>query len=296
MALTEATTQYIHTLAQTFGLDEKALVAKAEADENARRTLDIVPRATFSSELDKVRDKTKQDMQGEFTNWKTEYYQKEVLPKWNENDQRRIKAEQDAMTLRAKEAAYRAVYGDLEGFDPAKATPPAANPTTVATPANNPQWMTREEAAQLSGTLTKEMSWVTETHRDEFGKRLDLDAFEKHVIEGRYQGPRALRQAYEDFVKPAREAKQATEWETKLAEAKKAGAQEYAASHSMPLDNGAPAPRGSAMFRQPSKEDANEAILADPNAPQFVKDDAMRKSFLNDLGNTQLTSKIFAGG
>lgn len=294
MALAEQTVQYIKTLAQSFGLDEKALVAKAEADENARKALDIVPRATFSAELDKVRDKTRTDMRGEFDTWKGEYYQKEVLPRWNQREQDLQRAQQEAQSLKAKEAAYKALYGDLDGFNPQApiVQPQQPQQPVVAQPGGQPQYMTREESAQLAAMLSKEMTRAGLQYYSETGKVLDVDKFEEHVVKGQYQGKDAIRRALDDFVKPERDAKDAAARQTEKEQYAQQKLDEWKSQHAIPLDTAPPTSRGSALFRQPSKDEADAAALADPQTPKFVKDELMRKSFMQDLGPATLAGAL----
>lgn len=297
MALTQQTTDYINTLAQQFGLDAKAMLSKAESDEAARTSLDVVPRATFSRELDKVRDTTKQEFDQQFKTWQSDYYTTQVLPRWNQREQAVTELTNERNNLKAQAAAYQAVYGTLEGFTPTQPTQPTqpTNPVQplVSSPAGQPQYMTREDAAALSGTLAKEMTWVAEMHRDEFGKRLDVDEFERHVMAGKYSGPKALRDAYADFTKTARETKQAADQSARDARIREEAVKEYAVTHHLPVDNGAPAPRGSQFFRQPSKDETTAATLADPSVPRFVKDQVLRDEFTQGLNGAQLSGALF---
>lgn len=294
MALAEQTVQYIKTLAQSFGLDEKVLVAKAEADENARKALDIVPRATFSAELDKVRDKTRTDMRGEFDTWKGEYYQKEVLPRWNQTQQELAAAASERDRLKAEAAAYKALYGTLDGFQQQQTQQQQQQQqqTVVASSQQAPQYMTREESAQLAAMLSKEMTRAGLQYYSETGKVLDVDKFEEHVIKGQYQGKDAIRRALDDFVKPERDAKDAAARQTEKEQYAQQKLDEWKSQHAIPLDTAPPTSRGSALFRQPSKDEADAAALADPQTPKFVKDELMRKSFMQDLGPATLAGAL----
>jgi hypothetical protein len=296
MALKQEVRDYITKLAQTLGVDSAPMLAKAEADESAAKFVEEsgMLRSDYSRKQDELTnlrssiEAKQKELDG--------YYERQWLPNWNKREQDMTKLQTDLNALRAREGAYKNLYGDIDGF-PTTPTPAApGGAPVVATPAGNPQWVSREDAAALAGTLAKEMSRVGLTFYKEFNDVLDVDKFEEHVVKGGYQGKNALRQAYEDFVKPQRAEKAQKDEVQKIADAKKAGVDEWLAAHpNIPVDVGAPGMRGSHIFKPASKEDTSAAVLADANAPHFVKDQVLRNHFLKDLNGPITPAGILSG-
>lgn len=307
MALKAEVKEYIQKLAQTYGLDEKVMLKKAEDDENAAKLVDegLMLRSDYSRKQDELAraraeaDASKAKQEG--------YYQTEWLPKWNQREQEFKQREQQLQRYQAEAAAYRALYGDLEGFQPsAPAGGSGTGNAPAAVPNGNGQWVSveqyqkdlqsaKDESLRSAGYLAKEVSWLTARHLKDFQEPLDLDKFEEFAAAGRYSGEKALRRAYEDFVKPQVEERRKVEEEARINKTVEERFQQRMASAHLPVDTGAPSFRGSPIFHPPSQEDQTNARLNDPNTPGFVKDDIMRSEFLKDLGNTQLTGKLFTG-
>jgi hypothetical protein len=292
MPVKDEVKNYLTKLATMYGLDAAALLAKAEADAEAAKLIDegVMLRSDYSRNLNELPDKIKAAKQ--------EYYQKEVLPQWTQREQLLQTLQSENSTAKAKAAAYQALYGDLEGFRPTE--------TKVETiPGNG--WdpkkyeadvaLTREIAA-LSG---QEASHVGLVHYARFGEVLDRHAFGKFIKEKGFlngatvdTAPEAFERAYEAFVEPQMKVKREAEMNAEIdRRVQEKFAAEAAKRTDAPFDTTQPGYRQSVFFKQ---QDAPDARLADANTPSQVKEDILRRDFMKDMGNTQLTSAIFAGG
>lgn len=292
MAVKPEVANYLKSLAQGFGLDEKALLKKAEEDEAAAKLVDegVMLRSDYSRRQDELKQK-EQSLDQQFQAWKSDYYNNEVLTKWNERESQFQTATQRAQSLAAQVAAYQSTYGTLEGFQPVSAAP-NSNPNPNPAPNNDgKKYMTPEEVAQFTGNFWKLANKLSFDHFQEFGKPLDGDALEQFAMKGKYND---LRYAYNDFVKPQREEKANTELTARIKREREEAVREYATQHALPVDNAAPQNRGSVLFRQPSADDKAAAVLNDPNAPSFAKDAVLREQFMRDMAGVT-GSGIIAG-
>lgn len=296
MALKPEVTNYIEKLALTYGLDKDALLKKAESDEAAAKLIDegVLLRSDYSRNQDKLK--------ADFDSWKSGYYEKEVLPRWNDLSAKEEKARQEANQSKAEAAAYKALYGNLDGFQP-------ANPQPVAATTVDNSWMTKDryeadlsmtrQVAALSG---REFSRVGLRYMKDFNDVLDMDAFDKHLQDGGYlkgaavqDVPKAVTRAYEDFARPKIEAKAAAERDVEIKRQVDEGVQNELTKRfpgGLPMDTTGPNFRGSPIFHKP---DEGEALLNDPNVPQWQKDEVLRNDFLKTTNGGQLTGALFAG-
>lgn len=295
MPVKDEVKNYLTKLATAYGLDATALLAKAEADSEAAKLIDegVMLRSDYSRNLNELPDKIKAAKQ--------EYYQKEVLPQWTQREQLLQTLQSENSTAKAKAAAYHALYGDLEGFKPT-----AQTENRVETITGN-GWDPKQYASDLALTreiaalAAQETSRVGLLHYKRFGDVIDTRAFNSFVKEKGFlngatvdTAPEAFERAYEAFVEPQmkvkREADMTAEIDRRVQEKMTA---EAAKRTDAPFDTTQPGYRPSAFFKQ---QDAPDARLADANTPSHVKDEILRREFLKDMGNNQLTSAIFAGG
>lgn len=291
MAVKAEVANYLKSLAQEYGLDEKALLKKAEEDEKAAKLIEegVMLRSDYSRRQDELKTK-EQSLDSQFQTWKSDYYNNEVLTKWNERESQYQTAKQREQALAAQVAAYQATYGTLEGFQPVSTTQQTQQ--TQQQTQQQQKYMTPEEVAQFTGNFWKLANKLSFDHFQEFGKPLDGDALEQFAVKGKYND---LRYAYNDYVKPQRETKAAEELEAKKAQWKKEAVDEWKSSHpEIPIDNRAPGGAGSPLFRQPSADDKAAAVLNDPNAPGFAKDAVLREQFMRDMAGVT-GSGIIAG-
>jgi len=308
MALKQETVDYITSLAQQYGLDSKAMLEKAEKDENARKIVeDIVPRSTFSRELDKQRA----DNQTQFKTWQEDYYKNTVVP-WGqgvsaERDKFATQAQQLAAQnaqLQAERAAYVATYGTMEGFNASAAAGGTGNPApaTIATPTNGHSqngWLDQHRyeqdltlARQIGALAGREFAAASSRYYSEFGaaKPFDPRAFDEFVQKGNYlQGanpdavPRAFDRAYEDFTKDARAERDKAAYEQRLQQEVDQRVQQRMAQINMPLDNGAPGTRHGPMFGQLNPDQQADARLNDPAVSSLEKEEIQRRMFAEDI-------------
>lgn len=294
MAVKENVKQYLTTLAQTYGLDAQALLKKAEEDEAAAKLIDegVMLRSDYSRKQD--------GLTAEFEKWKGEYYNKEVLPRWNEREELLKTLQSESSSFKAKSAAYEALYGTLDGFD--KGAPPAK---VAATETN---WLDQKKYEQdiavnrqIGALSGREFGRATALYLKEFGEVMDVDAFDKFVADGGYlngqsvdTAPKAFRKAYEDFVRPKMEEKRTTQTQTDIARQVKEGVEAELAKRgaNIPIDTAAPGYRHSAFFKQ--GDDAATKI-SDPATPAHVREDLLRQEFMKDVGNVT-PAGLFTGG
>lgn len=288
MALKDEVKNYISKLAQTYGLDEKAMLKKAEEDEAAAKFIDesVMLRSDYS--------RGKDAQKAEFEAWKSNYYEKEVLPKWNAREGEFQKASSEARNARAEAAAYKAVYGTLEGFQPSAAAGGDGVDTKVVTPQGG--WVSKtdydkglNEARQVGAIVAKELSYASSRHLKDFNEVLDLDAYEKFLGEKGYvqRGPEGLREGYEAFVRPKMAVKEKEATDKDVMRRVEEEVQKRLANAASPLDTSAPGFKGSPFFHPVEDGDAK---LKDPSTPAWERDEILKRDFVQSLG------QVSAGG
>lgn len=294
MALKQETKDYISKLAQTYGLDEKAMLKKAEEDESAAKLVDegLMLRSDYSRKQDQLRN--------DFDGWKKTYYETEVLPRWNQQQTDLTTAQKEAARYKAESAAYRATYGTLEGFQPSADAGGTGNgnaPAPTSTP--NVRYMTQEDYDKAMERERARNAWLaTQTaeksirHYAEFQKPINFTEFEKFAGEGHYQD---LDRAYDDFVKPMREEKAKAETEARIAKEVQERVATELAKHgaSSPYDTSAPSFKGSSLFHRSEGDDV-AARVANPDTPAYEREQLLRQEFMKDLGNVT-TGGLLAG-
>jgi len=188
----------------------------------------FVPQSDYSRDLDKTRDEWK----GKLTE-----AEKKVLgyDDWYKGARATFDANVvQAQATEAKLKQYTDTFGALDDS--------GGNPKLP------PDIVTRKDledmARGISGntaSVLKALTHAASDHMHKFGQPLDVDAFEKFMIDNNL----APKDAYERYVAPKMEEKRNVEFEAKLKTAKEEAVRDYASKHQMPVDT---APREHSPF------------------------------------------------
>lgn len=300
MAVKTEVSQYIARLAQQFGLDEKALLAKAESDAEAAKLIDegVMLRSDYSRKQDELA-RMKADAEA-IKSKNEQYYDTVWKPQWAEREKAVEQQKAELARYKAESAAYREVYGTLEGF---KASADAGGNGNGNAPAAN-AWLDQKRYEtdmqtnrMIAGLSGREFALATAKYSADIGGVMDVDAFDKFVNDGRYlngvsvdEAPKAFRRAYDEFVRPKLEEKRQAQTEADVTRRIQEGVQaELAKRGPVPIDTSAPGYRGSYMFRQPESVDQQ---INDPQTPAHVREDLLRKEFMKDMDGATLTGAV----
>ncbi len=141
--------------------------------------------------------------------------------------------------VNAQLAAYRAEYGDLGGANAPKTI--TVNPDAI-------DKKTFDATINQIPLLLAETQRISFDYYSKFGEPLNMG----EVLKINAEKGLPLSAAYDSYIAPKVAEKQTKEWENKLANAKKEGADEYARTHQMPIDS---KPADSHfLFDRPAKE------------------------------------------
>jgi hypothetical protein len=215
--------QYWQELVKKHGISEESAgaVLKVLKDEKAGKAFleGFVPQSDYSRDLDKTRDE-----------WKGKLTEAEKKVLGYDDWYKGAKATFDATVTQAQanEARlkkYQDTFGALDDSD--------------GTPKLPPDTVTRKEmeemVSRLSGNtakVIKELTHAATDHIHRFGTTLDVEAFEKFMVENNL----APRDAYERFVAPKLAEKQTAEVEARVKREREEAVRDYASKHKMPVD------------------------------------------------------------
>jgi len=215
--------QYWQELVKKHGISEDAAgaVLKVLKDEKAGKAFieGFVPQSDYSRDLDKTRDE-----------WKGKYTEAEKkvtgYDEWYKNAKATFDSTvEKATTYEAKLKKYQDTFGALDDSD--------------GTPKLPPDLATRKDleevVSRMSGNaakVIKEVTYAATDHLHRFGAPLDVEAFEKFMVENNM----APRDAYERFVAPKVAEKQTAEFEARVKREREEAVRDYASKHRMPVE------------------------------------------------------------
>lgn len=207
--------EHFKQLAQNAGLDSDAQAAVLKALENETFANElaegVMRKDEFSRNMDSVNARAQE---------LDEWYNKTALPAYQTNLS-------GIETLRK----YEQTYGPLEVAGPANS---GNNGATMDADKILQQVDERLKARDVAVVaLQKDIADMTFDYYQKFGEKLDLDEVENL---SRKTGLPA-RQAYKEYISPKLEARQKTEFEEKLKQAREEGYRDAVSKHHLPVDS-----------------------------------------------------------
>lgn len=166
----------------------------------------------------------------------------------------------------AEKARYEEEFGPLNG-DPTKQRTLVSSPTDLV--ALEKKW--NDQLAQRDSQfieLLKQVPNLAVAHYDKFKEVLDTDALGKLAMEKGL----SLRQAYDEYSAPKREALSKATYDADIARARDEGAKDFASKHRIPVDT-QPREHSPLFARLGQTEDK-----LPPAGP--ARDNALRSSFV----------------
>lgn len=244
--------QYVDQLAQSAGLtqEEKDSILKVSANEKFAKGLEdsVMMRSDYSRAQDELRKKN-QDV--------TAYYQG-LLDTTTKNQ-----AVLDQAL--AEKARYEEEFGPLNG------SPKERSLVTSPVDFTAMEKKFDDKLAQRDTQfieLLKQVPTLAVNHYDKYKEVLDTDALGKLAMEKGL----SLKQAYDEYSAPKREALTKATYDADIARAREEGAKDFASKHRMPVDT---RPREhSPLFERLGKPEDS----LPPAGP--ARDNALRSSFV----------------
>lgn len=228
-------TTYWKGLAHDAGLPPEATdaILKAVSNQKAQEEFakllnaEYVPRPVFQSALDTQRNELNSAWQVNYD----KYYKEKVVPEISRRDK-------ELTAAKARLSAFESTYGPLEEFAPT-GSETVTSPTGHTFKTEDVQKLVQEavgnamkEASSNFATVVKSVAKATTDHLQRFKEPLDIDAWEKFMVEKNL--PPDL--AYKEFIEPKvreLEAKRFADEKEKYADEK---VKDALTRHKIPVD------------------------------------------------------------
>jgi hypothetical protein len=202
--------------------DKAQAMADQMGDESVARALKQGFKAIpdYSHDLDDVRDRTKAEAISEAKAFYDNWYKTTGEPAYLEhqkvaNDYKR----------------YKDLYGDLDGTGGSNGTNGSRPTKEEIESLINDRLAARDQA--YAG-LTKTAMTLSVRHFKEYNEVLDPDDLEQFANKNKFSD---LKTAYDAYVRPKAEARQAADIDAKIKAAKEEGAREALSRHKLPTDS-----------------------------------------------------------
>ncbi len=209
---------YWKELAAKAGLPEEQAIKVTEAlqDESVSKVFGekFKTISDYSRDLDAVRDRTRAETEGKYTDWYNQAMQ----------------VHQQNLAISDKYRKYQETYGELDDQNAS-----GGNGRGDSLSRKEVEELLRNTLAERDKAvigLQRQTAKVATSHVARFKEALDWDTVEKLAVERGVD----LQTAYNEYIQPRIEAESRQEWEAKVKTAREEGAKEALSKVKIPID------------------------------------------------------------